>query len=171
MSDSIEFFPDWAVGESYKGADRIIYEPCPQIMNDLSSFLQERGHECVMIVGAKDHEFKWCQKDICPKKLMHEDMHKRNIEAEQFAEKLKEAGHNCVYIMESYPMQVGWCMNTDGCIKKRKVTGNDNDDDGCIKKRKATGNDNDDDGSDDDKDSDDNDDDSDDNDDDSDDNE
>ena len=37
--------------------------PKPQIMDELSSFLEERGHTCVKITN--NHEFIWCQQDVC----------------------------------------------------------------------------------------------------------
>jgi hypothetical protein len=87
----------------------IKYEPCPQIMTDLAAFLQERDHTCVSIVGLTDHKFEWCGKDICPSKLIWDDMDKRQAEEMAFAKKLESEGHTCVYYMESYPVQIGWC--------------------------------------------------------------
>lgn len=37
-------------------------------MKELSQFLQNKGHGCIRIIGLKDHEFEWCQKDECPAK-------------------------------------------------------------------------------------------------------
>lgn len=84
----------------------------PVIMDELSKFLKSKGHECVGIVGLKDHKFEWCQKDVCTAVLMKQDMAQRQKEEEEFEQKLVSEGHQCIYIMESYPMQVGWCGQT-----------------------------------------------------------
>jgi hypothetical protein len=81
-------------------------------MDDLVTFLRERNHTCALIVGLTNQKFKWCEKDVCPDKLMRDDMVMRDNEAMAFAKNLEAQGHTCVYYMESYPVQIGWCNNT-----------------------------------------------------------
>ncbi|BCS82509.1 hypothetical protein QLL95_gp0020 [Cotonvirus japonicus] len=81
----------------------------PLIMKELCKFLKENDHACCMIIGMQNHKFKWCMKDVCERKLMYDDMARRQAEEDKFVEKLRNEGHTCIRIMESYPSQTGWC--------------------------------------------------------------
>jgi hypothetical protein len=84
----------------------------PEIMNELATFLMEKGHECVMIVGLKDHKFTWCEKDNCEMTSVWKDAN----EIEPFASSLRSKGHECLVLMECYPPRYDWCQK-DVCVK------------------------------------------------------
>lgn len=104
-------------GKSSRGKS-ITIEPHPKIMDELADFLAARNHTCVCIVGAKNHQFKWCEKDVCPKIEMREAATKRDEELHQLIEKLQKEGHTCIAIGDRYPISVGWC-NKEVCIYKQ----------------------------------------------------
>ena len=105
-------------------------EETPQILWKVKDFLANLGHiHCCHI--SNDNKLVWCQEDICrvePKKIIVDiekidEMKKRCIEVEKFAEDLKKKGHTCIFILQSYPPQIQWC-GQDKCEnnsnKKRK---------------------------------------------------
>lgn len=100
---------------------KIEYEEPPKIMTMMCDLLKAQGHECVMIIGMKNHEFKWCQKQVCPEAKIRANMAQRNHEAHEFADKLRQEGHRCISYMESYPVQIGWCEQTP-CIRAEKCS-------------------------------------------------
>jgi len=87
-------------------------EPHPVIMDELVEFLKSKEHQCMMIVGLTDHEFRWCKKDICTTTLAQVNMNQRQSKEQIFKAKLLAEGHKCVYEMESFPVQIGWCGQT-----------------------------------------------------------
>ena len=97
--------------ESYRGTlpSNFKPEPAPEIMRKMADFLKENGHECVGIIGVKDHKFKWCQKDVCQEVLMRQNMRKRQEEQDQLFAKLSSEGHTCIEILETYPSRTEWC--------------------------------------------------------------
>ena len=112
-SSTPDDFPDWdsCEAKSYNPGP-IHSEPSPKIMNELVEFLKEKGHSCMMIVGRKDHKFKWCMKDVCPSTEVLKTMRKEHEEQEQLVTRLRAEGHTCVSIGERYPIYVGWCQQT-----------------------------------------------------------
>lgn len=101
---------EFEFGQSYCPPPRKYEEP-PKIMRELADFLKEKGHECVGIVGMKDHKFEWCMKDECSTKRMHEDMNRRQKEENEFVKKLESEGHTCITILECYPSRTRWCQS------------------------------------------------------------
>jgi hypothetical protein len=87
----------------------ITIEPHPKIMDELTNFLESKGHECVRIEGINNYTFKWCQKDICLTRLAHEQMDQREKENIEFAEQLSAQGHTCIHYLEKIPIQISWC--------------------------------------------------------------
>lgn len=81
-------------------------------MDKLCDLLREDGHSCMSISGMSNHKFKWCQKEVCSKTEIRNDMARRNASEQEFADKLRREGHRCIRIMESFPIQVGWCQKT-----------------------------------------------------------
>ncbi len=77
-------------------------------MNEVISLLESKGHDCMMYNMSKKM-LEWCNKDVCIRKEIREDMAKRNKEAIEFGESLKKDGHKCVMYLESYPVQIIWC--------------------------------------------------------------
>lgn len=95
------------------------YPPPPRIMNDLTKFLTKRGHTCAMITGITDRRFEWCQKDICPRKLMEEDRHHRQKDHMNLLKKLENDGHTCICTPDIYPGHISWCEE-DVCVNLKK---------------------------------------------------
>jgi len=87
------------------------YRPHPKIMDILAETLKNHGHDCVGIVGSKNHTFKWCEKDICPDAIMRDRMRLEQKKQMDFQNELIEKGHTCIMILESYPVQISWCKN------------------------------------------------------------
>nr|AEX63313.1 hypothetical protein mv_L1111 [Moumouvirus Monve] len=100
---------DVCVNNPNKSTITNIKNKTPLIMRQLCKFLENKDHECCMIMGMNNHKFKWCMQDVCKDKLMYEDMERRQAQEDAFVEKLQNEGHTCIYIMESYPSQTGWC--------------------------------------------------------------
>jgi hypothetical protein len=82
----------------------------PNIMDELIVFLKNKDHECMQIHGMANHEFKWCQQDVCPKTRSHIDMKRRQQEFEDDVAMLKRQGHTCVRTQDTYPGKITyWC--------------------------------------------------------------
>lgn len=81
----------------------------PKIMDKMLMYLKENAHVCGSIVGWDDHQFKWCQKDICEEKLNQDTMAKINTERINFETELKIKGHTCTKYKEIFPIQLSWC--------------------------------------------------------------
>jgi len=94
-------------------------EGYPKIMDKLVEFLQNNGHECMEIHGMENHQFKWCQKDICPETTKHADMKRRQSEVDNRIKLLVQKGHKCIRIYETYPSRFTWCEK-DICDNKKK---------------------------------------------------
>lgn len=102
-SDIISMSSGFTCGKNIK-----LEEP-PIIIKELCDFLQDKGHNCMRIIGLNNHIFEWCQKDECPSSKMRTKMNTINEERMAFVEELKLQGHKCVKILESFPVQVRWC--------------------------------------------------------------
>uniref|UniRef100_A0A6C0C928 Uncharacterized protein n=1 Tax=viral metagenome TaxID=1070528 RepID=A0A6C0C928_9ZZZZ len=94
-------------------------EPHPKIMDILATTLKSHGHECAMIVGASDHKFEWCGKDICERAVSRQRMNHMQRERQKFADELEASGHTCIKIAESYPIQIHWC-ESEVCANSKK---------------------------------------------------
>lgn len=95
-------------GKSSRGKP-ITIEPHPKIMDELAEYLIAKGHTCVCIVGTKNHEFKWCGKDVCPNIELDQTTKETEVEIQQFIQKLRDDGHSCIGIGERQPLSVSWC--------------------------------------------------------------
>jgi hypothetical protein len=85
----------------------------PQIVKEVITLLESRGHQCMMYNISKGI-LEWCNKDQCIRTQSLKDMAYRNTQAMEFADELRKQGHCCVRIMESYPVQISWC-NQETC--------------------------------------------------------
>lgn len=88
----------------------------PKIVTDVITFLESKGHQCMMYNMSKQN-LEWCCKDECLRTIALANMNKRNIKAYELADSLKKQGHNCIMYLESYPVKISWC-NQETCIKK-----------------------------------------------------
>jgi hypothetical protein len=94
-------------------------EPHPAIMNELEIFLESKGHQCVRITETKDHQFKWCQKDVCLATVKHKGAVQQDKENKDFITKLRIEGHICIRMEgESFPQRFAWCQQNP--CKKNK---------------------------------------------------
>ena len=88
--------------------------PKPQIMGELSLFLEEKGHTCVKITN--NHEFIWCQQDVCSE-IQKINQQNQQQKEDDLVVDLKDKGHTCIQIKETYPTQTVWCKQ-DPCKNK-----------------------------------------------------
>lgn len=79
--------------------------PTPDIFQDMSLFLKEKGHICVMFVKPPHWKFKWCQQDQC----IWKEAHNRQNTLQSKAAELKAQGHTCIQWRESFPAQLVYC--------------------------------------------------------------
>jgi hypothetical protein len=87
----------------------------PIIVKEVIALLESKGHYCSMYNITKG-KLEWCNKDICERKIINNDIERRQQEAMDFADFLKRNGHKCISYLESYPVQIKWC-NRDKCTK------------------------------------------------------
>lgn len=90
-------------------------EGCPKIMDKLVILLRKNGHECMVIEGITNHQFKWCEKDICPETIKNADMKQRTKETETRIRLLEQKGHTCIQVYEIYPPKIAYFCNRDIC--------------------------------------------------------
>lgn len=87
----------------------------PQIVKEVITFLESKGHQCSMYNMSKGI-LEWCNKDTCIRTKSLNDMEYINMKAMEFADKLRNQSHQCVHISESYPVRISWC-NQETCSK------------------------------------------------------
>lgn len=90
----------------------------PQIIKDMQTFLQSKGHPCVTYHSLEDR-LTWCQKDPCEDIKRRERTLAYHKKQQELAADLIIKGHNCVLYLNTYPIEIQWC-DQNMCIGKKR---------------------------------------------------